>query len=133
MVRSSARTVDVTVGLGGRTPPRGIRLHRTRFLPDDEITRSTAPRSSGSSTSPSSASCSLATPDAAAHLPSRRSCRATAARVDTRSELERLVYELCDAHHLPLPLVNTVIEGRVRDFHWPHCRLVVAGHGASEA
>jgi very-short-patch-repair endonuclease len=45
--------------------------------------------------------------------------------VDTRSELERLVNELCDAHRLSPPLVNTVIEGRVRDFFWPHCRLVV--------
>jgi very-short-patch-repair endonuclease len=45
--------------------------------------------------------------------------------VDTRSELERLVDQLCDANGLPQPLVNTVIEGRVRDFHWPHCGLVV--------
>jgi hypothetical protein len=45
--------------------------------------------------------------------------------LDARSELERLVLELCDAHDLPRPLVNTVIEGKVRDFHWPACRLVV--------
>jgi very-short-patch-repair endonuclease len=45
--------------------------------------------------------------------------------VDTRSELERLVDRLCNAHGLPQPLVNTVIEERVRDFHWPHRRLVV--------
>jgi hypothetical protein len=38
MLRSSARTVDVTVGLGGRKAPRGIRLHRTRMLADDEVT-----------------------------------------------------------------------------------------------
>jgi very-short-patch-repair endonuclease len=61
--------------------------------------------------------------------PGTRSLKAQLARyrgtVDTRSELERLVNELCDAHHLPPPLVNTVIEGRVRDFYWPHCRLVV--------
>jgi very-short-patch-repair endonuclease len=44
---------------------------------------------------------------------------------DVRSHLERLIYELCDAEGLPRPLVNTVIEGRVRDFYWPHCRLVV--------
>jgi very-short-patch-repair endonuclease len=45
--------------------------------------------------------------------------------VDTRSRLERLVYELCNEHGLPRPSENTVIEGRVRDFYWPHCRLVV--------
>jgi very-short-patch-repair endonuclease len=45
--------------------------------------------------------------------------------VDTRSELEELVLELCDAHGLPRPHVNSVIEGKVRDFHWPGSRLVV--------
>ena len=35
------------------------------------------------------------------------------------------MYELCDDHDLPRPLVNTVIEGKVRDFYWPHRRLVV--------
>ena len=45
--------------------------------------------------------------------------------IDDRSHLERLVNELCDAGRLPPPLVNTVIEGKVRDFHWPSCRLVV--------
>ena len=35
------------------------------------------------------------------------------------------MYELCDVHGLPLPHVNCVIEGRVRDFYWPRCRLVV--------
>jgi very-short-patch-repair endonuclease len=44
---------------------------------------------------------------------------------DTRSELEELVVELCDAHDLPRPLENCVIEGKVRDFYWPHARLVV--------
>jgi hypothetical protein len=45
--------------------------------------------------------------------------------VDVRSELERLVHKLCDARGLPLPNVNCVIEGKVRDFYWSHCRLVV--------
>jgi hypothetical protein len=45
--------------------------------------------------------------------------------VDLRSELERLVHKLCDAHGLPRPLVNTSLEGRVRDFFWPDRRLVV--------
>jgi len=45
--------------------------------------------------------------------------------VDTRSRLERLVNEVCDVNRLPRPSVNTVIEERVRDFHWPDRRLVV--------
>jgi len=32
--------------------------------------------------------------------------------VDTRSVLEELVIELCDAHRLPRPHVNTVVDGR---------------------
>jgi predicted transcriptional regulator of viral defense system len=45
--------------------------------------------------------------------------------LDVRSELEALVLELCDAHGLPRPMVNCVIEGEVRDFCWPSRRLVV--------
>jgi predicted transcriptional regulator of viral defense system len=45
--------------------------------------------------------------------------------LDVRSELEELVLELCDAHGLPRPLVNCVIEGEVRDFCWALRRLVV--------
>ena len=35
------------------------------------------------------------------------------------------MHRLCDAHGLPRPHVNCIIEGRVRDFYWPGCRLVV--------
>jgi Protein of unknown function (DUF559)/Transcriptional regulator, AbiEi antitoxin len=45
--------------------------------------------------------------------------------LDVRSELEELVLELCDARGLPRPLVNCVIEEKVRDFCWPSRRLVV--------
>jgi hypothetical protein len=45
--------------------------------------------------------------------------------VDTRSVLEEIVLELCDEHALPRPQVNVLIEGRIRDFHWPATRLVV--------
>ena len=44
---------------------------------------------------------------------------------DTRSELEDIVIELCDHHGIPRPLVNVVVEGKERDFHWPHANLVV--------
>jgi predicted transcriptional regulator of viral defense system len=39
MVRSDAQTMHVTVSLGGRARRPGIRLHRTRWLPPDEVTR----------------------------------------------------------------------------------------------
>jgi very-short-patch-repair endonuclease len=44
---------------------------------------------------------------------------------DTRSELERIVNRLCAEHRIPAPQVNVVLEGRVRDFYWPHANLVV--------
>jgi Protein of unknown function (DUF559) len=45
--------------------------------------------------------------------------------VETLSVLEEIVLELCDTHGIPRPLVNHVVEGRRRDFFWPHRRLVV--------
>src|SRR3954447_8509483 len=36
--------------------------------------------------------------------------------VDTRSRLEEIVLELCDEFGLPRPLMNVVVEGKVRDF-----------------
>ena len=47
------------------------------------------------------------------------------AAVDTRSELEDLLVELCDVHGILRPSCNVVVEGWVRDFYWPHARLVV--------
>jgi very-short-patch-repair endonuclease len=54
--------------------------------------------------------------------------RATLARyqpADTRSELEAIVLALCAEHGIPRPQVNVVVEGKVRDFYWPHADLVV--------
>jgi very-short-patch-repair endonuclease len=45
--------------------------------------------------------------------------------VDTRSRLEEIVIELCDRFAIPRPQVNSVVEGRARDFYWPKRRLVV--------
>jgi len=45
--------------------------------------------------------------------------------VDTRSELEDLLVELCDVHGILRPSCNVVVEGWVRDFYWPHAKLVV--------
>jgi len=51
--------------------------------------------------------------------------RYRAGTVNTRSRLEELIFELCDAHRLPRPNVNTVIEGKERDFCWVDAGLVV--------
>ena len=49
--------------------------------------------------------------------------------IDTRSKLEEIVLELCDEFAIPRPQVNSVIEGRVRDFFWPDAGLVVEADG----
>jgi hypothetical protein len=51
--------------------------------------------------------------------------RYTPGTVDTRSVLEELVLELCDAHGIPRPLTNALVAGRRRDFFWPDAPLVV--------
>ncbi len=47
----------------------------------------------------------------------------------TRSPLEDDFLELCDAHDIPRPLVNSVVEGYVVDFCWPAGRLIVETDG----
>jgi Transcriptional regulator, AbiEi antitoxin/Protein of unknown function (DUF559) len=152
--RSATRIVDVTVGLGGREAPPGVRLHRTRSLPPDEITRldglpiTTPARTlldlaaSGLNRTRLELAVDRAEKQSLldfaelrellARYPGRPGTpslkavlAAYSAPLDTRSELEELVLELCDAHGLPRPLVNCVIEGEVRDFCWPSRRLVV--------
>jgi len=163
--RSESGLVHITVrGRAGRKRHVGIRIHRPHVLPDDETTAldelpiTTPPRTlldlaaAGLRGRPLEAALDRAVKlrllDFAelhrllARYPRRPgapSLKAQLSRyrgpVDTRSELERLVNELCDANALPPPLANTVIEGRVRDFHWPEFRLVVEadsyGHHSS--
>jgi hypothetical protein len=47
----------------------------------------------------------------------------------TRSDLEPLFLALCDAHGIPRPLVNHMVEGKEADFFWPEQRLVVETDG----
>ena len=47
----------------------------------------------------------------------------------TRSELEKVFLALCDAHGIPRPLVNHIVEGNEVDFLWPEQRLVVETDG----
>ena len=153
--KSSSALVHVTVrGRVGRKRRAGIRIHRPQLLPDDEVTTlrrlpiTTPARTlldlaaAGLRGRPLEAALDQASVSGVldfadlrgllARYPRRSGTRSLRAqlsryggRVDTRSRLERLVYELCDDHGLPRPLVNTVIEGKVRDFYWPHRRLVV--------
>jgi hypothetical protein len=53
----------------------------------------------------------------------------TPASVDTRSRLEEIMLGICARHGIPRPQTNVVVEGRVRDFYWPHARLVVEADG----
>ena len=150
---SASATIHVTVGIGGRTRRRGIRMHRSGPLPPDEVTTlDELPITTPARTLLDLAATGLrgrrleAALDRA-HLrklldfadlqrllerypgrPGSPSVKAVLARyspVDTRSELEELVIELCDAHGLPRPQVNCIIEGKGRDFFWPHAGLVV--------
>ena len=64
--------------------------------------------------------------------PGERRVREAAARalpVTTRSPLEDAFLELCDAHGIPRPLVNTVVAGEEVDFCWPAERLIVETDG----
>ncbi|MDP1848075.1 MAG: type IV toxin-antitoxin system AbiEi family antitoxin domain-containing protein [Solirubrobacteraceae bacterium] len=47
----------------------------------------------------------------------------------SRSELEKAFLALCDAHGIPRPLVNHIVEGKEVDFFWPDHRLIVETDG----
>jgi very-short-patch-repair endonuclease len=152
MLRSSSPVIDVTVGRGGRARRAGLRIHTSTGLPADEVaTVDGLPITTPARTLLDLAATRIRNLDttldraeqqrlidfADLHAlvdrypgrPGTRLLKAQLARyrgpVDVRSELERLVYELCRTHGLPLPHVNCSIVGRVRDFFWPQCRLVV--------
>jgi hypothetical protein len=151
--RTSAALIDVTVRATGLAPRPGIRLRWRPTLPEDEVTTLEGlPITTPARTLLDLAAGGLrgrhleAAVDAAerqrlldfadlhellARYPGRPgtpALKAVLARYrggDTRSLLEEIVAELCDEHGLPRPLENCVIEGKVRDFYWPHARLVV--------
>jgi very-short-patch-repair endonuclease len=149
---SSSAVFDVTVGRGGRIRRAGLRIHTVTALRPDEVTRRDGlPITTPARTLLDLAAARVRNLDTAldraerlrlvdfAELhallerypgrPGTRSLKAQLARyrgaVDAWSWLERLVNKLCNEHGLPPPQVNTSIEGRVRDFFWPDCRLVV--------
>ena len=65
------------------------------------------------------------------HPGSKRLAEATAHDLSTTTDspLEDAFLELCDAHGIPRPLVNTVVEGYEVDFCWPEERLIVETDG----
>ena len=67
----------------------------------------------------------------AGHPGAKRLAEATAhdLTATTRSPLEDAFLELCDAHGIPRPLVNAVVEGFEVDFCWPADRLIVETDG----
>ena len=145
--RQGGSAIHVVVGRGGRDGRRGIRLHRVRPLAAGELTTLRGlPITTPARTIADLAASGLREraleravdqaertrlldfADLHALLeryPSRPGSpllRTVLARYrprDTRSELEELLDELCTARGLPRPLVNTVVEGKVRDFAWP--------------
>jgi hypothetical protein len=131
--RSSSGLVHVTVrGRGGRRRQRGIRVHRPHVLAGDEVTKLRGlPITTPARTILDLAAAGLhGRPLEDAHDQAELESVLDFGELHRllaryRSELERLAYELCDDRGLPRPLVNTVIEGRVRDFFWPHRGLVV--------
>ena len=150
--RFSAATIHVTVSPTGRVRRPGIRLHWRSLAADEVTTLDGLPITTPARTLLDLAARGLrgrqleAAVDRAerqrlldfadlhallARYPGRPGTSALKAVLeryrggDTRSELEELLAELCDAHGLPRPLENCVVEGKVRDFYWPHARLVV--------
>lgn len=47
----------------------------------------------------------------------------------TRSDLEGMMRDLCDAHGIARPAVNALVAGVEVDFHWPAQRLIVETDG----
>jgi very-short-patch-repair endonuclease len=151
----SAGSIDVTIRRNGRRQRPGIRLHQTRSLPADEIAVldglpiTTPARTlldlAGGGVRGRLLEAALdraellrvlnfaelrALLERYAARPGSPALDAVLSRDEagtsqTRSKLEELILELCDAHLIPRPAVNAIIEGRERDFCWPSARLVV--------
>jgi len=153
MRRSAARYVDVTARRTGRKRP-GIRIHRPRTLPPDEVATHEGIRT----TTPARTILDMAAILSASRLehlldqaeiqeltdypaldaiarahPGHRGAtrlgRALqthyAATNLTRSDIEILFKELCRAHGLPTPRVNQSVADKEVDFLFPGERLVV--------
>lgn len=118
---------------GGRRRHRGIRIHRPRSLPPEDVSR----RDGISVTTPARIVADLRRTATPAEL--RQAIRQAEASglelgpsVDgdrTRSELEHLFLRLCRLNKLPMPEVNVRVGTRVVDFLWGERRLIVETDG----
>jgi very-short-patch-repair endonuclease len=156
--QSSSTMIDITVatrnGLSGRA---GIRLHRCGALTEADVTERHRIRVTTVARTLLDAAASLQSPSLArtierseilelfdlgavertleSHVnhPGAAALAAAIAlyRDDelTRSDLEAMLLALCDAHDLPRPLVNHVVDGDEVDFLWPEQRLIVEVDG----
>jgi hypothetical protein len=152
--RSASTRVDVSVGRGGRMRRPGIRLHCRRSLSAADVTHLDGlPITTPARTVLDLAATGLRGRELEqvldlaeqkhldfsdiddllrrrARQPGTAALREVLERyapgsVDTRSRLEEMCLELCDAHGIPRPSTNVVVAGRVRDLYWPHVPLVV--------
>ena len=140
-------TIHVTVaGDAGRKGRQGVRVHRSRTLePRDATAHREIPLTTRERTIADLAR--TTTPRRLEQLidkthhqldfgrlrqlapPSLQAVLSSYATTLTRSELEERFLELCDAHGLPRPEVNTRIEGMECDFVWRDRRLIVEVDG----
>ena len=151
---SNSERIDVSVGRTGRVRRPGIRLHCRRSLTSADVTRFDGlPITTPARTVLDLAASGLRgfkleqVVDQAEqkHLdfsdlddlmrrcagqPGTAALREVLRRfepgsIDTKSRLEEMCVELCDAHGIPRPSINVVVAGRVRDLFWPHAPLVL--------
>lgn len=122
--------IQVTVsGDGGRLRRPGLQIHRSRTLAPHDVTQ----RHGIAVTNPARTIEDIrGTVEPYLFRRALRQAELAGHRVPqlgavrhTRSDLELLFLALCEAHGLPLPLVNHRIAGHRVDFYWPEHRLAV--------
>ncbi len=151
--------VDVTLRTrAGRRRRSGIRVHRPRYLPEDELSHQSGIPSTGPARTildlagglgtraleraiDGADRLKLVTADDLIELLRRHRGHPGAGRLRgllarhqigstvTRSELEERFLRLCRRHHLPQPEVNVPLLDYVVDFLWPEAKLVVEVDG----
>jgi very-short-patch-repair endonuclease len=134
LLAKDTQLVDVSVpGDGGRKRRKGIRIHRSRTLTPNLVTR----RNGIPVTKPNRTIADLR------HVASPKELRRAIRQAEvlglplgpeivpdrTRSDLELLFLQLCRRHRLPEPEVNVWIDRMQVDFLWRNRRLIVETDG----
>jgi very-short-patch-repair endonuclease len=134
LLAKDSQLVDISVfGDGGKRRRKGIRIHRSRTLTPELVTR----RNNIPVTKPSRTIADLHGTVSPKEM--RRAIRQAGVlglplgsdiELDcTRSDLERLFLRLCRRHHLPEPEINQRIDRFEVDFLWRDHRLIVETDG----